>query len=960
MSDVIVISDTLQSKAIGGIIVSDREEFPWYCTIYDSSDNLKGNAAYLGHKYVITTASILTAITGAYIITDVAVSDWSVKFGHNGPSDVSVVVKDYGIDEVHIVNETYTGFRQDFIEFRPTDNVGFTATTFPANNLAVLKLTDNPTIDGFLAVNLITSDLASDLVVVSDVAIALGAGFKRTDEDELIDIPPIVTDVPVIIQNSDVYYTHSTYIRETELRFMGYGTTDSMWTETVKTLSTNYRHWTSGVQVPVSITDTSKNTSSDSLGVWSGVFSTLLSSYGANFFAVTIGSDTTFDNTILAGNFGSDLTSIKDNSGLSVSDLGAPLVVKHTDNKYYLVGLYTGGAQTTYGIDYLEDYYPDVFVDIQKYLGWIETVTHPGTDVDEDIINIRSNQSDYHLDIATITTDIAGWAIAATTHSDWYTDITEFTSSVANWTATVSEWQSDIIMYQTAIQLEPSLTDNSSDWLVNTVAFNSDIVDFNSDISLWTSDLSIYGSDATTSDLTEFQSDYVNLSSDIVLFQSDVEEFQSDLVVLNNLITVTSDQTVTRDTRYRQRVSNPTMLFDYSSYNNPYDDNGEDIRFTVKATSNSEIRYNSDGGYFDLRVLNQSDLAIRQTKEYFPLNSLVTTMRGAFHEIESDTISRMGLYDDKNGFFFMMDPLGMSTVRRVNSSDIIVRQTDWLYDKMDGNGDSGIDLSQYAVTNSLSNIPQVIDLRSSMMTIIIDTNLLGVVRYVLVIDGIPYVVHRITSETSKKPLVPADKLPLRCEITKTGSGDDGTYRELRMVSGEVIHEGAFSKIFRKFNVTNAKSGTTNLTPSSASSSASLIPVISFRLKEAFINRGIFKMSEIKLLSRITDEAVLDRHIYWELVSNPRLQSDSWSETDIVAGSMVEFDRSAINYAGGRVIKSGFMKSSQVEENYEATLQWEEPLCADLDDSPDVLTLGIRNLTGTTNITFWYTLGWIEY
>jgi len=223
------------------------------------------------------------------------------------------------------------------------------------------------------------------------------------------------------------------------------------------------------------------------------------------------------------------------------------------------------------------------------------------------------------------------------------------------------------------------------------------------------------------------------------------------------------------------------------------------------------------------------------------------------------------------------------------------------------------------------------------------------------INGIPRFVHQFAHEHYSKPVIPNSHLPIRFQLTKVDSNNDGLINEQSSSWATVLVEGTHLPFSQKFLYTNARKDETIVTPAGVGAEAALVPVFSMKLHSNY-PRALIKITDLNL------HVSTNNDIYWELIKNPELQSDTWVES-VPTGSMIEIDDTASKYARGVVVQQGIVTntvSSRLNFVDSIVDYLNEPIIsADIDGNSNILTFGIRNLSGTTPIKLWYTINWIE-
>ena len=295
---------------------------------------------------------------------------------------------------------------------------------------------------------------------------------------------------------------------------------------------------------------------------------------------------------------------------------------------------------------------------------------------------------------------------------------------------------------------------------------------------------------------------------------------------MNNQLYYNSDNT--KDAFYRLKVSLAATIADIKHI---YDKNPNQINEKIIGTGVSNYRSES---YIEMKVFNQNDSVIRQTKEYYiyqsgksksciftgVLNMLLNT---------SGFVSRIGCFDshlDKtvdfggNGVFFELSENILYVVLRygtINQTDIKIPQSQFSHDKLDGRGTSKFKLDRFNHT----------------MIFQIDFQWLGggIVRYFIHINGIPILLHVMENRFKDVPYMKSGDLPIRYEITKTGN--NANVGEMRQICSAIQIESGYNLLgFQKFEPILAQTAI-NV------HDTTLLPIFSIRLKSN-CNRSFIK------------------------------------------------------------------------------------------------------------------------
>lgn len=235
-------------------------------------------------------------------------------------------------------------------------------------------------------------------------------------------------------------------------------------------------------------------------------------------------------------------------------------------------------------------------------------------------------------------------------------------------------------------------------------------------------------------------------------------------------INIAAQDSPTIDAFARLRTSDPYTLFDSKQL-----DDEQPLFWSTSLTGTATSAYSQTDARTRLSVVNNGDIAIRSTKQYFnyqPGKSQLIFITGVFAQ-ETDVIKSAGLYNTDNGILFNVSASDMSwSISKNGTVTEEFSQADWNIDKFDGSGKSGVTL----------------DLNQAQI-LYIDYEWLGVgrVRCGFVIDGIPYVAHEFNHANRSgfnSVYMTSPNLPIRYYIRSIGGS--GT---IDHICASVISEG---------------------------------------------------------------------------------------------------------------------------------------------------------------------------
>jgi len=383
-----------------------------------------------------------------------------------------------------------------------------------------------------------------------------------------------------------------------------------------------------------------------------------------------------------------------------------------------------------------------------------------------------------------------------------------------------------------------------------------------------------------------------------------------------------------RDAFGKTRVSNPVTLFDANFINSD-----QELLFDEKLVGTGTIIRNV-GSYLVLDVpAVASDRVVKQSKRYVnyqPGKSLQWLMTGVLETSGGATgiIARMGMFDNHSdktvdsggdGTFFELNGTTLYVVCRsyVSGSQVDVKtaQSAWNGDRLDGNG-GATNPSGITLDPSKTNIYSA------------DIEWLGVgsIRYSIIINGTPYLVHTIHNAnlTLQVPYMRRATLSIRWEIENVTGANTG---EMIAVCCTVISEGGFNprgKIFAAGNHT---------TPVSVSGAT---PVLSIRLKDAY-NRVTVNPVSLKILS---SSNALFNYKVWIGTS---LTAPTWTSINANSAQEVDVVASSVNTTGAILVDSGYF--TQAKSGLVTSFENVLLVASDIAGTSDILTVIAEKLGG---------------
>lgn len=320
--------------------------------------------------------------------------------------------------------------------------------------------------------------------------------------------------------------------------------------------------------------------------------------------------------------------------------------------------------------------------------------------------------------------------------------------------------------------------------------------------------------------------------------------------------------------------------------------------FDTYTTANSTIARDTGKDYLSLRSPDGGGSAILQTKQYVVSTTGASRIVTAVATLDpANTIpahpglvARVGSFDSSaqktddqrgDGFFFQLSSTGLACVRRssVTGTDVdeVIPQAAFNLDRLDGTG-----LSQYTLSGSRANV---------FLFVYEQTGYAASVKLGIVAGTAVVFCHRFDQKSGDTNAVRTSSLPVRFELTNATTGS-GLATEMRAISCSVSSSGGVPRGVRRSCGLKAQAR-------DLSSNSVATPVLSVRLKSNYA-RASAKMVGLHLSTTTA--------IYYELVINGVLTGANWSNS--ADNSITEFDKSATQLTGGRVVESGYCGDKQ--------------------------------------------------
>ena len=353
------------------------------------------------------------------------------------------------------------------------------------------------------------------------------------------------------------------------------------------------------------------------------------------------------------------------------------------------------------------------------------------------------------------------------------------------------------------------------------------------------------------------------------------------VTVLNTIDTITTSNPIQLDAFGRFRVSQPLTLFDSS---HRYRDNNLWASLTAVGGT---YAFNQNQGLMDLTVSDLSGSSvIRETTKVFayqPGKSLLVLNTFVFAPSATNLRQRVGYFGADNGIYFQMDGGSISFVERSlvtgSPSETIVPLSGWNIDKLDGTGPSGFTLDAT---------------KAQIFWMDIEWLGVGTVRCGFVIDGKFVHCHSFHhANIIASTYITTASLPVRYEITnKAATAGSAT---MKQICSTVISEGGY-----ELKGLQQAIGTPITAPRNLATAGTFYPIVSLKLKTSALDAVV-------ILTALSIMPVESGNFNWQVRASGATTGGTW----LSAGdnSAVEYNITGTAYTGGRILASGFVKST---------------------------------------------------
>jgi hypothetical protein len=279
---------------------------------------------------------------------------------------------------------------------------------------------------------------------------------------------------------------------------------------------------------------------------------------------------------------------------------------------------------------------------------------------------------------------------------------------------------------------------------------------------------------------------------------------------------------------------------------------------------------------------------IRETTKVFsyqPGKSLQVLNTFIMNPAKANLRQGVGYFGADNGMYLELDGSTLYFVERSLSTGTTTRvaQSDWNIDTMLGAGH----LNPSGVTLDIS--------KAQIMWMDIEWLGLGTVRLGFVVDGKFIHCHSFHhANLITSTYITTASLPLRYEIANTGITT--SISTIKQVCSTVISEGGY-----ELRGLQQAVGTPITAPKTLTTAGTFYPIVSLRLKTTALD-AIVIMTALSLMG--IGNGI---NYNWQVRASGITSGGSWVSAG--ADSGVEYNLTGTSYAGGRILASGFLNSS---------------------------------------------------
>lgn len=376
----------------------------------------------------------------------------------------------------------------------------------------------------------------------------------------------------------------------------------------------------------------------------------------------------------------------------------------------------------------------------------------------------------------------------------------------------------------------------------------------------------------------------------------------------------------------RLKVSNPYTLFDSTHH---YEQDGDFSDVILGAGSTVGII--TAQSTVTLTIGSTSGCSIiRESKRVFayqPGKALQTLQSFVFNPAKNNLVQRVGYASSENGVMLELDGTQINIIKRTSISgittNIIVPQSEWNQDKLDGTGVSGVTLDI-----------------SKAQILFTEFEWLGVgcVRVGFVNENGTFHIAHIFNHANvlNSVYMTTASLPVRYEIYN--KANVGTASTMKQICVSVQSNGGYEKVVAR-DVARRSSLITGI-----SSNTSFTPIVSIRLAPGREDAIVLP----KAFSFLAESSGTGSIVEIAMIKNGQIAATNWVSTTSLN---VQQNVDAVGIVtGGNIVLNDYVSAANKVTNpinVEAIYNWDLQLGRTQSKVSDVYTLAARVVEGTT-------------
>lgn len=376
----------------------------------------------------------------------------------------------------------------------------------------------------------------------------------------------------------------------------------------------------------------------------------------------------------------------------------------------------------------------------------------------------------------------------------------------------------------------------------------------------------------------------------------------------------------------RLRTSEPVTLYESTMIS-------DDQSLIFDTSGTGSVVYLPNESMMRLDVSSAGQYEIRQShffSHYQPGKCLTGIISFIFGDKTSDTVKKVGLFDDSDGIFLDQSGGILYFVVRTSTSGTPVEraripQSSWNLDKLNGTGPSG-----YTLDTTYANLLHI------------DMQWLGVgrTRCGFYMSGRLIYAHQFIFTDLLSPYIRTPYLPVRYEIRANPS--ISTRRSMFQICNTVLSEGGFEPL----GIINAYAMST---PTKIAVNTE-VPLLSIRLKPSYAKCQIIPLE----YGVITGSGTFLTRVR----ARTELTDSTFTESSTEA-SLIDTAASGINNYGV-IVATDYITNASSRSTVQQLSRTSLPIQSNINGVTDILTITVQRFTtGSTNYEAYAYLQWRE-